>query len=151
MPLFCHVYNSQAPRPGIVHSICRAAGLLREITNAETAVINKVPVSFVHTAAVVFIWGKDNLIRRCLYMFKLFYIRLRPSPCLIPTRKNKDQLNIRVRSFLFKDCLRCQRVKVQSSTGSKITVAPVQWLQSKPVLTAFWSFASAKTACSYDL
>ena len=47
----------QALGSGVVHGIRCAAGLLGEVADAQTAIIDQVTVSLVHTAAVILLGG----------------------------------------------------------------------------------------------
>ncbi len=46
----CDIDDPQAHAAGIVHGISRAASGLRQIANADAAVIHKMPIAFLHTA-----------------------------------------------------------------------------------------------------
>lgn len=79
----CYVDDPQTHAAGIVHGIGRAAGGLCQIANAGTAVIDQVPVAFLHTAPKIVLRGVSHLIRTALDLFVSVDIRLRPAPSLI--------------------------------------------------------------------
>ena len=62
----------QALGSGVVHGIRCAAGLLGEVADTQTAIINQVAVSLVHTAAVIVFRCVHDLIRCCFYTFIIF-------------------------------------------------------------------------------
>lgn len=80
----------QALRSSIVYCISCAAGLLCEVANAETAIIDQVTISLVHTAAIIGLGSIDNLIRSSFYPLVFFYVCPLPSLRLIFTGENKD-------------------------------------------------------------
>ena len=113
----------QALGSGVVHGIRCAAGLLGEVADAQTAIIDQVAVSLVHTAAIIVFGSINDLVRGGLYPFVIINVRLNPSPCLILAWENQDQFNIRVLASQLKDGLCSQCVKAQSAASAEIPIA----------------------------
>ncbi len=113
----------QALGSGVVHGIRCAAGLLGEVADAQTAIIDQVTVSLVHTAAVILLGGIGDLIGGFHDPVILRYIGLLPSPRLIAAREDKDQTNLRVDFLQSQNRLRGQRIKAERAAAAEITVA----------------------------
>ena len=61
-----YIEDLQAAAVGVVHGVGRAAGGLRQIANANAAVIHKMPVPFLHTAPKVVLRRVGYLVRTAL-------------------------------------------------------------------------------------
>ena len=91
-----YIEDLQAAAAGIVHGVGRAAGRLGLITNADTAVVHKMPVPFLHTAPKVVLRRVGYLVRTALDLLVDVNICLRPAPCLAAARQHQDQPDPRV-------------------------------------------------------
>ena len=90
------INDLQAVIPRIVYGICGAAVLFRKIADAETAVIDQMPISFLHTAVIILLRRICHFVRGLLNSLILLYIPLIPSPCLIHTRENQYKADLRI-------------------------------------------------------
>ncbi len=81
--VFGDVDYHQAMLRSIINSIGRAAGGLRQVANADTAIIHKMPIAFLHTAPKIVLRGVSHLICAALDLFVSVDIRLRPAASLI--------------------------------------------------------------------
>ena len=113
----------QALGLGVVHGTCRATGRFCEVADAQTAIIDQVTVSLVHTAAVILLGGIGDLIGGFHDPVILRYIGLLPSPRLIAAREDKDQTNLWVDFPQSQNRLRGQRIKAERAAAAEITVA----------------------------
>ena len=94
--LLCNFDNPQANAAGIVHGIGRAAGGFRQVANADTAIVYKMPITFLHTAPKIVLRGVSHLIRTALDLFVSVDIRLRPATSLIKAWQHKNQPDLRI-------------------------------------------------------
>ena len=97
---------------GIINGICSTAGGLRQVANAGTAVIHKMPIAFLHTAPKIVLRGVSHLICTALDLFVSVDILLRPASSLVKARQHKDQPNLRITLPQAEDNLRCQSIIV---------------------------------------
>ena len=119
----CYVDDPQAHAAGIVYGIgCSATGL-RQVANANTAVIHKVPIAFLHTSPKIVLRGVSHLIRTALDLFVSVDIRLRPAPSLIKAWQHKDQPDLRITLPQTEDSLRCQSIEPQGTACAEIAIA----------------------------
>lgn len=119
----CYIDNPQAHAAGIVHGIGRAAGGFRQIANAGTAVIHKMPIAFLHTAPKIVLRGISHLICAALDLFVSVDILLRPASSLVKARQHKDQPDLRITLPQAEDNLRCQSIEPQSTARAEIAIA----------------------------
>lgn len=86
-----YIEDLQAAAAGIVHGVGRAAGGLGQITNADTAVVHKMAVPFLHAAPKVILRRVGYLVRTALDPFVDVNVCLRPVPCLATARQHQNQ------------------------------------------------------------
>ena len=105
--LLYNIDDPQTAAAGIAYGIGRTAGGLCQVANADTAVIYKMPIAFLHTAPKIVLRGVSHLICAALDLFVSVDIRLRPTPSLVKARQHKDQPNLQITLPQAEDRLCC--------------------------------------------
>ena len=107
-PAICQIDDFQPLQPRITNSIICPAAVFGEITDTHATVVYQMAVSFVHTAAIVFLSGIDYFICLCPDLFVFGYVFCRPFYRMRMAGQNQDQPYVRVLSAQVKDGSGCQ-------------------------------------------
>ena len=119
------VADKQSLSQGVFDRGRRAAAFLRQIADADRAMVNHVAIPLVHTAAIIPLRQTDNLCGGFFYALILTLRVAAPSFRLIPVWNDDNKTGFRMRGAIFQHGLRRQRVEARTSSRVKRVNFPV--------------------------